>query len=243
VVYKDPFTTEFFAERAAAELPRAKFIHIIRDPYARYCSIKKRQIRRGAILGRKTTRRVNYVDFATGFAEQVVASLHTGLENQRILGEDRYLIMRFEDLVEQPAVELNRLAGSLGLRFDASLMMPSKLGAPIESGSSFRPVTGIDHKTADRGREYFFQMTSASERDVYNRCLAASEYGRFYTLMTPQPSAKSLITWLEPYKRERIRDYCWRIATGQGLHKTNGQSVSEELKHRLPSLYSSGHIR
>ena len=242
VVYKDPFTTEFFAQRAAAELPSAKFLHIIRDPYARYCSIKKRHLSRGRVLKREVSRRINFRDFASGYAEQAIASLHSGLATQRQISSGRYLIMRFEDLVDDPRESLQKIGEWLGVELDASASEPSKLGKPVESGSSFSPVSGIDTRATDRGKQYFFEMTSASERDVYNRCLAASKYSRFYNLMEPDGREASFFTWARPYKHERIRDYCWRIATRQGVARRSDTTYADGLADRLPALYLNGRI-
>lgn len=242
VVYKDPFTTEFFARDAAEELPTSKFLHIIRDPYARYCSTKKRQLREGRLIKRRTMRRINFRDFATGFAEQIIASLQTGLENQRVLGETRYMIMRFEDLVENPGSTMERITDWLGIQFEEAMLQPSKLGSPIESGSSFSPTGKIDSRTADRGQQYFMKMTSPSERDVYNRCLAGSAYEKYYTLVSPAGGRQSISTWLKPYRHERVRDYVWRIVTGQGLQRRSDGIDSNALTQRLPQLYTSGRL-
>jgi hypothetical protein len=138
---------------------------------------------------------------------------------------------------------LQQIAGWLGIEFDAALLQPSKLGAPVESGSSFSPSSGIDRATADHGQQYFLKMTSASERDVYNRCLERSEYGRFYALMPPEAMRQSFFTWIKPYKRERLRDYFRRIVTGQGWERRDRDAFSSAMNQRLPRLYLSGRMR
>jgi hypothetical protein len=239
-VFKDPFTTEFFAQHASRELTTARYLHVIRDPYARYASFKKRQLRRGRVLPRSVVPRINFRDFVSGFAEQAIASLHRGLENQRVLGPDRYRIVRFEDVVADPEAELRELSEWLDVDFDAAMLQPSRLGKSTESGSSFSPTSRIDPTTVDRGRAYFMDMTSSSERDVYNRCLALSDYGRYYALIHPTGDGPSLYTWSKPYKHERLRDYAWRLASRQGFVESDAEASA--LKTRLPDLYLRGVI-
>lgn len=84
------------------------------------------------------------------------------------------------------------------------------------------------------------EMTSSSERDVYNRCLALSDYGRYYALTLPSGDRPSVFTWSKPYKHERFRDYAWRLATRQGL--IGSDADARGLKNRLPELYLAGTI-
>ncbi len=149
--------------------------------------------------------------------------------------------MRFEDLVDKPEQSLREITDWLGIPFEESLLQPSKLGREIESGSSFSPTSEIDARTKDRGQKYFVNLTTASERDVYNRCLANSAYAKFYSLMPPKHNRQSIATWFRPYKHERIRDYLWRLATGQG-REGRASVPSSPMQHRLSQLYLSGRL-
>lgn len=241
-VFKDPFTTEFQAQRAAALMPSARFLHVVRDPYARYCSVKRRRVQRGSVTRRKVVPRLHAQDFVTGFAEQAISSLHVGLQNRRALGEDTYRILRFEDLIGAPEQVMGDVAGWLGVSFDPVLLQPTRLAAPIASGSSFNPAATLDASAAHRREQYFIDMTSPSERDVYHRYLASSDYGCFYALVEPAPGRQAWTTWLRPFKRERVRDYAWRIATRRAWIGRRADAVAHSLRTRLPREYKAGRL-
>jgi hypothetical protein len=88
-----------------AELfPRARFIHIVRDARDRCLSIKRRNA--------ATTVRA-----AQRWADGVTKARHDG---QRVA--DRYIDVRYEDLLADPELELRRCCDFLGLEFDPSML-------------------------------------------------------------------------------------------------------------------------
>ncbi|MBT8400278.1 MAG: sulfotransferase [Rhodothermia bacterium] len=236
-VFKDPFTTEFFAQETAKELPKSRFIHIIRNPYARYCSVKRRNIRTARLTQRRFVKRVYYRDFVTGLAEESIASLGSAIDNRDSIGEDRYRLILFEDLVAEPDSVMRAACAWLEVPFHDNLTSPSKLGSRMESGSSFAPVSGVDSEASSRWIRHFESMTSSSERDAYNRYMAASDFAELYQLIPPESSEQSVLKWLIPYRNERVRDYLWRVMTRQArISESAGPAVIESMKRRLPKL-------
>lgn len=59
---------------------------------------------------------------------------------------------RFEDLVSEPAKVMRGVCASLEIAFDPILLVPTQMGAPVPTNSSFGRGTGIDPSTIDSWR-------------------------------------------------------------------------------------------
>jgi hypothetical protein len=105
--------TEHYADRVFAEFPDARIIHMVRDPRDRYASVRARH-------GKQLSR----VGPATG---RWLASTRAARCNQARY-PDRYLLVRYEDLVGEPGAAMRRICGAAGLDWSPSLLSLS--GAP-----------------------------------------------------------------------------------------------------------------
>lgn len=123
-------------ERAAARLAErfrgAKFIHVLRDVDANFAALK----RQARTMGRRF--------LAPRVLANLVANEKRGLGNRRRLGRDRYLILRYENLVADPGAVMTEVAGFAGIDFEESLMIPTAGGKPAVANSMYRSdrVTG-----------------------------------------------------------------------------------------------------
>lgn len=101
--------------RHVAELadwfPRARFIHIVRDPRAVCLSFLNADFA-GKHLARHIRAWRNAIDLHRREAAR--------------MPKERYAIVRYEDLVRDPEPELRRLCGVLGLEFHPVMLDPSK---------------------------------------------------------------------------------------------------------------------
>ena len=114
---------EHYVGRLAA-LAGARFIQVVRDPQATLASL-------AAIYG------ANRMAFdAAAHARDIGRSLHLALENSRAF-VGRYLVVRYEDLVDDPAREVERVRQFLGIAPDATLSVPTADGRPVRANSSF----------------------------------------------------------------------------------------------------------
>lgn len=116
-------------EREAGALlrafPEARFVHLVREPGATLASLL--EIRRRAGLG-DADRALRARDIARSFG--------LALSNPRRLG-DRYLVLRFEDLVSRPDRAVERVATFLGIAPDDVLATPTEMGRPVRPNSAF----------------------------------------------------------------------------------------------------------
>jgi hypothetical protein len=117
-------TNERFLERLWREFPDAKVIHVVRNPIA-VCASSKVNVGRWARL-RNDTRILRDLD----------RTYRTAAVWSRF-GSDRYLLVRFEDLVQHTAVLVEQLAGFLCIEPLPVLMQPTIAGLPSVSNSSF----------------------------------------------------------------------------------------------------------
>jgi hypothetical protein len=119
-VEKSPYN-EYFCEQIFEWWPAARCIHILRDPRDNYASYRRKHPGWSAEF------------FAANWKRSTLA----GLGNQKRYGEQRYLLLRFEDLTGQPQVYLRRLADFLQIEWDISLAAPTRAGAQWQGNSMF----------------------------------------------------------------------------------------------------------
>jgi hypothetical protein len=136
----------------------ARFIHTFRDPRAIYASqLRRAREGRWGVKARLTWVPAAIIDpllapvetMRTTVAWMRAARLHR--RYRRRFGE-RYLLVRYEDLVSEPERELRRVCGFLGVAFD-----PSMIAEIDVVGSSFSATrhagAGFDPQRATRWRQ------------------------------------------------------------------------------------------
>jgi len=120
-VEKSPYN-EFYTDKIFQWWPKAKCIHIVRDPRDNFVSYKRKQ---------------------PGWTVKVFAwnwerSTQAGLENQAKYGKDHYLVIRFEDLLTEPEEVTHEVARFLGLTWDKALLQPTRAGDAWRGNSMFK---------------------------------------------------------------------------------------------------------
>ena len=120
-----------FAFELYSMYPKAKFIHIIRNPYSNIVSFRKfKSIQKGYPLINRVLKSF-YNDYYFLY------------KNSNLL--DNYLIVSYEDLVTKPKAEMTRIADHLEIKFDDILLKPTHLGVQWEGNSmTSKPFKGID---------------------------------------------------------------------------------------------------
>jgi len=128
--------------------PEAKFIHVIRNPYANFVSLRK-------------FRSVN------GPYPLINRMIRTFYNNYYFLYYNRalipgYFVMRYEDLVRDPESTLRKACEFLGIGFDPVLLNPSIGGRPWGGNSVFGTrFSGIDASNLDRWKSAIHPMEVA----------------------------------------------------------------------------------
>lgn len=119
-VEKTPYNA-LYAETIFSEWTNAKCIHIVRDPRDNFVSYHRKQP--------SWTAKV--------FAYNWVRSTRAGIENRDKYGEDRYLILRFEDLLQEPDKVTHQLAAFLDIEWQETLLHPTRVGDRWRGNSMF----------------------------------------------------------------------------------------------------------
>lgn len=132
--------------------PDASFVHLVRNPYAVMVSERKR----GA---------AEHMKLHAAAMQQ--SSLARAIRNKEALG-DRYLIIRYEDLVGDPGRVMIESARFLGLSEHPTLTEPTILGRPWHGNSSAgQRLVGISTAAAERWKTQIHDReVSAVNRDV-----------------------------------------------------------------------------
>ncbi len=164
---------EHEVEQILGRYPEARFVHLLRDPRSVVAAIRR--------LDRATGHETDLV----GVASSVDRSFAAAHDNARRLGERRYLTVRYEDLVTEPARTMRRTAGFLGIDWADSLLTPTVGGVEAEANSAWpaRQVTGrIEGRQLELWREELDARSSELVSVVSRR--AAGRFG--YDLPRPR---------------------------------------------------------
>lgn len=101
---------QYFTNEVNALLPKAKFIHVVRDG-------------RASALSRST--RANKNLYLAG--EEWVDGNITGMHHASILGSSRYLFVKYEDLLVKPEATLNKICSFLDIDFEVNMLENSNV--------------------------------------------------------------------------------------------------------------------
>lgn len=116
---------EFFGKFIRHKWPTAKCIHIVRDPRDVYSSYKNRAIRRGRAIPLPDS-----VIFSW------IKSIEAYQKNLLSFSADKYLLVRFEDLVGNLEHQLNTIIEFLGISDNSCLREPTKGNQVAWAGNS-----------------------------------------------------------------------------------------------------------
>jgi hypothetical protein len=131
----------------------------IRDPRAVFTSMQAlrdrnftaERIQKGRVSAAAAERHVEKleaINSATGYVREFCDDYRTMVAHYAACPD--VIRMRFEDLVTSPEATMRRLATTLDIRWDPTLLAPTRLGVSHAPNSSFtRPGNGIDARAAD----------------------------------------------------------------------------------------------
>ena len=145
-VEKTPYN-EDFPEEIFSWWTDAKCIHIVRDPRDNFSSYRKKQPDWSSI----------------SFAYSWRQSIQRGWKNQQRYGDRRYLLIRYEDLVEEPEHTIGVIIKFLGIEDDPILRRPTRNGKPWGGNSMFgERFEGVSRNPIGRYKSQLNQDTIAN---------------------------------------------------------------------------------
>ena len=123
-------STEIYANELANIFPNAKFIHILRDPRDNWASLKSGWNTYYSKLN-DDIRRLKQSMIERGKFGMELAKI-----NKAILGENRYMVIRYEDLTSNPELEIKKITTFIGIPFSKRLLQQTIVGLPYK-GNNF----------------------------------------------------------------------------------------------------------
>lgn len=119
-IEKSPYN-EYFFTQIIDWWPEARFIHLIRDPRDNYASYRRKHPEWNASF----------------FVCNWLRSTKKGLQNQNIIGKERYWMLRYEDLTSQPEETIKNLGNFLSIDDHPTLRIPTRNGEAWKGNSMF----------------------------------------------------------------------------------------------------------
>jgi hypothetical protein len=172
-VEKTPFN-EHFAEKIFQYWSQAKCVQILRDPRDNFASYHRKQPEWSPEY------------FASSWAD----SLSRGEKNLQQYGEDRYLILRYEDLVTDLEGSLQILREFIGIDDDPTLRQPTRNGSPWGGNSMFgEQFNGVSDNPIGRYNENLRPQVVSRLEAALHRQMASWDYALEHRI---SPSAWAL---------------------------------------------------
>jgi len=131
LVVKNPSISETFARQIAYAIPEARFIHIIRDPISRQISTHKLKEK---LFNEKNENR------AHAEISLWAQSTRLAIENEKNIGKDKYKVICFENLLNNPEKILKDILHGINIKKSKLLLKPTMLGMATSPNSSFASV-------------------------------------------------------------------------------------------------------
>lgn len=139
---------EIYAGEILAWFPEARFIHLVRDPRDNFAALA------GGVDGYYGRLGEDHNRTLASLLNRVRTGFRMARSNRAQFGEERYLVLRFEDLTTAPESSMHGVADFLRVDFVPSLLQPTMLGRPT-GGNAFDGVVTfeVSARNVDRWRD------------------------------------------------------------------------------------------
>jgi hypothetical protein len=164
--------------------PDAKFVHIVRNPYATFSGIRR-------------WKQKKWYPYLRPIVQALNNSYYYLIQNPMHLGES-YLTLRYEDLVADPGKAMRRVASFLGITVTDGLTTPTLQGRPWASNSTTTVgVSRVERSPSEAWRRDINPL----EIELVNRISPVTRHAFGYQTLSPPR------TPLWPVPKERPRTY------------------------------------
>lgn len=164
--------------------PEARFVHIVRNPYANFVSLRRFKSKHG-------------YPFLKAIINSLSNSYYHLLRNSRLL--NNYTIIRYEDLVTQPNSSMERLSQFVDISFQETLLQPT-IGGKLWAGNSVysAQLSGISTASVSKWKDEIYDY----EIMLLNKAIPTYIWEKFdYQRLPPKTSR------YKPLPGENIKTY------------------------------------
>jgi hypothetical protein len=146
----------YYVPELLAWFPNAKVIHTFRDPRAVYVSekrkydVKRRETQSWAGVLARQTRLIFELYASLDIIANWLRAIRLHRKYQRLYPE-RYIAIRYEDVVSEPEPQLRKLCDFLGIDFNEAMLQQTVLNSSFVSASE--TVKGFDTSALNRWRQ------------------------------------------------------------------------------------------
>jgi len=196
--------------RYAAALPDSRFVHIVRDPLTQFASTKRTVLEREGFLFHYPVG-----DVVTTFVKRYIT--HARATTEALATEPaRHLLVRYEDLLADPAAEVDRVCSWLGVGLppepEALTLLDGRHATALPENPSKPGVATPTEVEPEMARRFgYAAVTTDRERALVTACTSrwARRLGYDYADAAPSLAerAQLLRDWakVEAWEREVLR--------------------------------------
>ena len=183
-------STEIYAADVKRWFPRARFIHVLRDPRDNYGSLKSGWEKRYKQFNDSPLRLLQ------SHVERGKLGMELARWNLARYGPEDYLVIRFEDLARDPAAVLRQVTAFLGVAFDEAILKPTVWGLPW-GGNNFDGLTfsGVSAVNVDRWRDRITPEEAAVIEFYYADIMEHFGYRPVTSKADQVDAARNLYAW------------------------------------------------
>lgn len=154
---------EFKVGKIVKLFEEAVFIHIMRNPYENTASLKKLYSIRGWAWDIR--------DVVT----RLKKSREEGIKNVKLLGADKYLLLRYEDIVTNVNIEMQKVTKFLELVESGTLLIPTVNGRLAKANSMYKDKQVLGTVLKDSKSRWQSELAS-HEVEVLSNCFKGESY-------------------------------------------------------------------
>ncbi len=164
---------EIYAKELGEMFPQSKFIQLVRDPRDNYAAIKS------GVAGYYSKLGDSELTSLASVLHRVEIGFKLAELNKQVLGEDRYKVVRFEDILQEPEKTMKGVCEFLGIEYTSKMLIPSSFG--VQQGGNSHEGKVFNTISADNlGR--WKERINKKEAQVIEFFLGAEMQGLGYDL-------------------------------------------------------------
>jgi len=133
------------------DFPKAKFVHITRDPLSNIASLKKLFKFRGWRFS------------AFLLAMYAKNSWKAARANQKVAGKDAYILIKYEDLLKSCREEMEKICRFLNIQYDENLCVPTINRQPAKANSMYKDERASGEIVKNKGNKWEAELTDTEK--------------------------------------------------------------------------------